>query len=373
MKIILTGTHFTTALAVAEELKKTKGVRLVYVGRKFTMEGDNTPSVESQVLPKQGVKFIPIITGRLQRSFTLFTIPSLLKLPIGLVQSLFIILSEKPDVIVSFGGYVSVPIIIIGWLFSIPILIHEQTLVSGLANRIGSFFANKIALSFDYPYSFSTNTILTGNPLRDEILHPKYELLDLEYKKLFNQAKKEKLPLILITGGNQGSHTINKFIEKILKDLTKLYFVIHQTGDSKFGDFERLSLLQNEHYLVKKWIDKEIGAVLSKIDLVISRAGANTLVELAFFGKPALVIPFEALSHDEQNKNAAFFENLGLARKLPQSKLSEETLLSSIKEMISGLTILNQKAKMAKRAVYVDAAKRLSLEILLLGKFQNNF
>src|SRR3990167_5082544 len=156
MKILVTGAHFTTAVAVIEELKnlpagrqEQKDIDIVYVGRKTTREGDSSHSVESQVLPQLGVKFISIITGRLQRAFTIYTFSSLLKIPIGFLQSFFILLKEKPDVILSFGGYVAVPLVIAGWLLSIPIIIHEQTLVSGLANTISSFFADKVAVSFE--------------------------------------------------------------------------------------------------------------------------------------------------------------------------------------------------------------------------------
>ena len=190
MRILLTGTHFTTAAATIPELQKFHDVKLVYVGRKTTKEGDSTPSVESIELPKLGVKFIPITTGRLQRSFTLYTIPSLLKIPVGFIQALFIILKEKPDVVLSFGGYVGVPIVFWAWLFSIPVIIHEQTLVSGLANTISSWFADKIAVSFESDDSFNgEKVILTGNPIRQEILDAKVV------------RRRSLLPTILITGG----------------------------------------------------------------------------------------------------------------------------------------------------------------------------
>src|SRR3989344_6144770 len=99
MKILVTGAHFTPALAVIEELKKTYNADILYVGRNTTMEGDNTLSVESQILPKLGVKFISLTTGRLQRDFNIYTIISLLKIPIGLTQSFIVILFYKPDVI----------------------------------------------------------------------------------------------------------------------------------------------------------------------------------------------------------------------------------------------------------------------------------
>lgn len=366
MKILVTGAHFTPALATIEELKKIDGVEVVYVGRKTTLEGDSAPSVESQVIPAKGIKFIPLITGRLQRSFTIYTIPSLLKIPIGLLQSFFIVLSEKPDVVLSFGGYVAVPIVFISWLFSIPIMIHEQTLVSGLANKISSWFADKIATSFADGTFRGEKVILTGNPLREEII--KISL----GAKLFHPPG-GKLPFVLVIGGNQGSHALNLAVEGCLQKLLKVAYVYHQTGDSKYKDYERLEELSKsgklgDGYRVKKWIGKEYTQVLQKADLVISRAGINSLTELAYLGKPALVIPIPYLYQNEQSKNAKYFEQLGLVKIMSQSQISSEALFQKIKEMLNKLTVLKEKAKLAKTVVIPDAAKRLALETVLLGE-----
>lgn len=364
MKILITGAHFTPAVAVIEELKKYPDIRVIYIGRANTMEGDKSKSAESKVLPTLGVKFIPIITGRLQRSFTLHTIPSLLKIPIGFIQALYILLKEKPDVILSFGGYVAVPTVLIGWLFSKPIIVHEQTLVCGLANKISSFFADRIALSFNEVNEFDKNkTVITGNPIRKMV-----EVggnISGQFSKIFHHAKSAKLPVILVTGGNQGSHIINNAIEASLQKLLSIACIIHVTGDNKFKDFERLKAIENEKYVVRKWIGEEYGQVLQKVDLVISRAGINTLSELAYIGKNALVIPFEPIYKDEQNKNARYFEGQGLVRILPQSKLSSTTLIENIKLMIKNLEF-KQKGKDAKMLVIPDAAKRLALETILL-------
>ncbi len=376
MKVLFTGAHFTPAIAVIEELKKYPDVNIVYVGRRSTQEGDSSPSQESQIVPRLGVKFIPIIAGRLQREFTIYTIPSLLKIPIGIIQAFFITLKEKPDVILSFGGYVAVPTVIVGWLFSVPIIVHEQTLVSGLANKITSLFADKIALSFrGGNEADNKNTFVSGNPIRSIVTHPDGNLGG--YYKIFNVARGEKLPVILIGGGNQGSHIINETIETCVEKLTKIACIIHVTGDNKFSDFERLRDLgeYGERYLVKKWIGEEYGAILQKVDLVVSRAGANTLTELAYMGKPALVIPIPYLYQDEQNKNAKYFGKLGLVKILPQSRLSGKSLVENIKLMLNdpsfvrgGLNHFKKKAKKVKKFIIPDASKRLALETILLGK-----
>ncbi|MBI3109437.1 UDP-N-acetylglucosamine--N-acetylmuramyl-(pentapeptide) pyrophosphoryl-undecaprenol N-acetylglucosamine transferase [Candidatus Daviesbacteria bacterium] len=352
MKILVTGAHFTPAVATIEEFKKNYKHEVVYVGRKTPLEGDNTPSAESQVLPRLGVEFISLITGRLQREFTVYTIPSLLKIPVGFLQAPVILLKEKPDVVLSFGGYVAVPVVIWAWLFSIPIIIHEPAIISGLANKISAYFANKIAVSFPikYPYP-EEKTAVTGNPMRREI------------KDAINISKRGK-PAILVTGGNQGSHVINMAVEECLDKLTKIVKVVHQTGDSKFGDYDRLKQKQNENYRVEKFISNGWGQLLQECDLAVSRAGINTLSELAYLGKPVLVIPIAG--HLEQNVSARYFENLGLAKILPQSKLSGGSLLLNIKKMLKNLNQLKIKAGSLKKNIIKDGAKKLALETVLL-------
>lgn len=360
MKILLTGTHFTVAQAVIEEFRAYPKVELVYVGRATTLEGDPTPSQESLELPKMGIKFIPITAGRLQRSFTLYTIPSLLKIPVGFLEAFFIVLKEKPSVVLSFGGYIGMPLVFWTWMFSIPVIIHEQTLVSGLANKITGFFADKIAVSFPGDYEFpKEKVILTGNPIRKEILQ--------SAKLLHFPSGTHKRLTILVTGGNQGSHIMNLAVEQCLDELTKIANVIHQTGDSKFKDFERLEFKQNENYKVFKWIS-DMGKVLGNVDLEVGRAGINTLTEVAYLGIPTLVIPIPYLFADEQNKNAKYFEKLGLVRILPQNKLNGQNLLKEIKSCINDLNHFKQQAKKAREVIIPNAAKKLALETIILAK-----
>src|SRR3990170_2659026 len=155
MKFVVTGGHMTPAVAVLEELfkkeRETKeSVRILYVGRKYAMEGDrSTPSVEYQYILRLGVSFASLVTGRVQRVFTWYTIPSLLKIPIGFFHALFILLRFRPDAILSFGGYIAVPVVVTGWLLGIPIVTHEQTLTFGRANKVIEVFAKKIAVSWE--------------------------------------------------------------------------------------------------------------------------------------------------------------------------------------------------------------------------------
>lgn len=361
MKVLITGAHFTTAEAVIDVYRTKPEVEIVYVGRKTTREGDPTPSVESQVLPEKGIKFIPITTGRLQRTFTLYTIPSLLKIPYGFWQSWQILNKEKPDLVIGFGGYVSVPVVIAAKLQNIPILIHEQTLISGIANTICGWVADKVAVSFDAEYEFDKNkTVVTGNPIRQQLLNKSTTPKSLE--AILSYAAKSKLPIVLVTGGNQGSHAINLAVEESLDQLLEKAVVIHQTGDSQFQDYERLTekRVKDSGYMVTKWLSaEEMASVLRSADMIVSRAGINTLCDAAYFGLPMLLIPYPYISKQEQLVNAKYFAGLGAADILEQSELNSQNLLSKINSMLNKLTEWKEKATAAKVVARVDAASKI--------------
>lgn len=373
MKILLTGTHFTPAQAVIEELIKDKTNKISYIGRATTQEGDSTTSVESAVLPKLGVKFYPVIAGRLQRNLTLYTLPSLLKIPIGFIQSFYFLVKEKPDVVLAFGGYVSVPVVIAAWLLSIKIMVHEQTLVVGLASQICRLFADKVALSFDQGQLLLRNQILSGNPIRSKLLD-KNITPSIQVEEFFHQAKKANLPVIFITGGNQGSHLINETIKKMIDPLTKKYLVIHQTGDSKFKDYESLQSIKinlqfRDRYLIKKWFDvSDLGFIFTNIYLSITRAGINTLCELGLFAVPSIVIPIPYIFKDEQSINAQYFHKLGLVEIISQDNLTVDNLFLTMTKITRNYTFYKQKTLDSQLKINVNAAKILAQEVLLLGR-----
>ncbi|MBI3485637.1 UDP-N-acetylglucosamine--N-acetylmuramyl-(pentapeptide) pyrophosphoryl-undecaprenol N-acetylglucosamine transferase [Candidatus Daviesbacteria bacterium] len=375
MKVLMTGTHFTPAQAVIENLNKNKNIEIVYLGRKKTFEGDQSISIESKVLPSLGVKYVNITAGRFPRYLGLNFFLSILKIPIGFIQSFYFLLKEKPSIVVSFGGYVGLPVVISAWLLSIPILVHEQTLKFGLANKISSFFANKVAISFaniKYRFINPEKMVVSGNPLREELFKKPTQVSKDILNFLGNKTKAKK-PLVLITGGNQGSHFINRAVGEIINDLTEEAFVIHQTGDSKYKDFEYLSsnlnLKNKDRYLIKKWIDvNNWTAILHEADLAISRGGANTLSELAFFSVPTICIPLASYLNHEQETNAKYFKEYGLLGILYQKDFDSKKLYSLAETILGDLKTYKQKAKQTKNIIILDASKKLTQEILYLGE-----
>jgi len=361
-KIVITGGHLTPALAVIEELKK-RGWEIIFLGRKYAAEGVKTPSVESEIIPKMGIPFYTLAAGRIQRRFTRFTIPAILRIPVGFIQAIFYLWRFSPDVVLSFGGYVSAPVVFAGWLLGIPVITHEQTTVKGLATKFNSLFAKKIAVSWkvnlgDFPKS---KVVFTGNPIRKDIFK-----FDQKIWQGLNFEK--KLPLVFITGGNQGSHTINMTVGEIISQLVKTSNVFHQCGHlNAFGDFEKLEEIRNKlpddlknRYRVKKYLDgKEMGTLLYKADLVVSRAGANTITELAALGKPCILIPLPWLYQNEQEKNARMLEKVGIAEVLLQKDLSPENLLKLVKKMLKNLSYYQKNGSKAKKLVSLRAAEKI--------------
>lgn len=374
MKVLVTGAHFTPAQAVIEKLLENPDLDIVYLGRKYARDDDKAPSVESKILSELGVKFIPITAGRLNRFFSFYSLVALLKTPIGFIQSFYYLLKEKPDLIVSFGGFTGLPVVINGWFLSVPSIIHEQSLKMGLSNLISGIFANKIAVSFkDFKKPVFLNPekfIVTGNPIRKELLsetNPSKKI-----KEFVTSANRRKKPLILVTAGNQGSHFINLIVEDKLEELSKLVTIIHQTGDSKYDDYSNLEKHQSENYLVHKWIKAEdLSYVLDNTDLVISRAGINTLLELSLKSVPSLMIPIPVGS--EQKKNADYFKRIGLGEVVDEKKLTPDLFITRIKEMLNKKVGYKKNAEIAKTFVMLDADKRLTQEILLMLNSQNNF
>lgn len=344
MKIAIIGGHFSPALAVIAKLPK--GTEIIFIGRKYGLEGDKATTLEYQTIIELGIPFYNLRTGRLQRHLTRHTIPSLIKMPMGFFQALSLLKKTKPDVILGFGGYLSVPVAYAGKVLGIPVVIHEQTLGAGLANKLIAPFATTVCLSWRESRRFfpKARTVLTGNPVRKDIINPQTP----DFADVFSYG----LPVIYVTGGSAGSHAINLLIEGTLPELLRKAVVIHQTGDAKeFGDFDRLSELQprlsddlKKRYVVRKFINpQDVGYIMKHADLVIGRSGINTVTELLWLKKPAILIPLPVSQAQEQRKNAYFLKDLGLAEVVEQDKITSSELLLKITSMLEHIKMYTIK------------------------------
>ncbi len=317
MKILIPGGHVTPALAVMDHLKEHD---VVFVGRKFTSAAEHLPSFEYQEVAERKIPFIPIVAGRLTRVVDLRSALHLLTVPRGFLEAFQIMRRERPDVVLSFGGYIAAPLVIAASLLRIPVITHEQTIAPGLANRMIGRIAQCVCVTFpETKLSFDpTKVVVTGNPQRNSLRM---------IQKSIEGFKKRK-PVLYVTGGSLGSHSVNEHIFSILPELTKRYIVIHQTGNVvEFGDYEKASGLSSSVYFPFEHIGSDlIGFVYNQADLVVGRAGANTVAELLTLHKPSVLIPLPWAAEDEQRKHAELMQRLRVAEVFDQSRPSSELL-----------------------------------------------
>ncbi len=280
-----------------------------------------------------GIKFYSINCGKLDRRWLPNTFKGIPQTAKSLFQSFKLIKKIKPDIIVSFGGYVSVPVVISGFFKKIPSVTHEQTLTNSLTTKINSFFVNKVALSFNNQNQKNklpkNKIVITGNLLRQELFNP-------QKSKIGDNLQKIKIPIIYITAGNQGTHNINLLIKKLLPKL-KNYFIIHQTGKNDFSKLKELEKKYLNYQAFSYLESNDVSHVFNKSELVISRSGANSSQEIAALNKKSILIPLKISQQNEQLLNA-----LWVKEKFPQNteiieekNLTENYLLNTINKMIS--------------------------------------
>lgn len=357
-KLFITGGHLAPAKAVIEEICDTKpDWKIIFIGRQYEFEGSGVPSKEKEVISSMGIEFVNITAGRLQRSFSKHTFSSLAKFPIGFFQALRVCNKEHPDVVVSFGGYVALPVVLAAFVCHVPVITHEQTRVVGLANRIIGFFAKKICLSFpDIDHTFAPGkTMVTGLPMRKELFNV----------KLFApfRANIATHPLLYITGGTTGSVSLNELVFPIIQALVRQYTVVHQTGKASVATAEHIQALlpvdAQRRYITGDYFDERtVGWLLRNALLVVGRSGANTVTELAFFGTNALLIPLPWAGRNEQLKNAQWLASFGNASIIHQASVTPQALLSAIYSSVK-----KNDTKPRSKSVRIDGAKLFVSEI----------
>lgn len=312
MKIVITGGHITVALAVIEELQKHPDVEILVIGRKYAVDHESTESFEYKLITDRNIPFVHLPAGRLTRTFSIYSLISILKFPIGFIKAYSILKSENPDYVLSFGGYIALPVAIGAYVCGIPVVTHEQTMRPGLTNRLIAQLAKKVLISFKEtePYFPSKKTILTGNPVRAFI-----------YKTSHQDTSR---PILLILGGSLGSHSINLHIEKLLEELTKTFTVIHQTGNvAQYNDYGRLKKKESESYkLFEHLDDAQLAMYYAQSAIVVSRAGANTVCELIALQKPSVLIPLPWAANNEQQAQADFMQHSGVSESFNQNQES---------------------------------------------------
>ena len=280
-------------MAVTEELKKHKDVELLYIG--------SINGIEQNLIEKVSVKYNGIYCGKFRRYFSFQNFIDPFKIPIGIIQAYSILKKFQADVVFSKGGFVSVPVVVAAKLLKIPIILHESDAIPGLANRICFKFANKICLGLEeskkYIGASARKIIVTGNPIRsflkDGDKQIGYKLTGL------NKFR----PVILVMGGSQGALQVNNLVGKSLDELLKRFQIVHIRGRGNLDIG-----LHKTGYIQYEFLDEYLPHVYAIADLVVSRGGANSLAEIAYLKKKALIIPLGTnVSRGDQIENAKLF------------------------------------------------------------------
>ncbi len=344
-----TGGHVYPALAVLDELAKHGGHRIVWIG--------SGSELERRILAGRDLRYYGIRTGKLRRYFSLQNFLDFFKILVGFIASLFIMLRERPSLVFSKGGYVSVPPAAAARLVGIPVFTHESDLRPGLATRINARFAARIFISFDltsgyFDESCRSKLVHTGNPIRAGILRGDAE----KGRGTVGCTRGRKMLLVL--GGSLGSAFINRLVLKALDRLVSTCYVVHQLGAEHY---EGISQPHRDNYFPKAFFYEELPDILAAADLVVCRAGANTLWELAALGKPAVLIPLpQSASRGDQIENARFFARAGAAEVMEQAGLSAAAWAESVLNLIGNAGKLDRMAQSAAALGRPDAAHEIA-------------
>lgn len=353
------GGHIFPGITLAYELAKEKDSdTLMLCSRK---------PLDVEILQKSGLAFVvmpynPLIFTLNPLRISLFFI----KLVIGAVLSLRLLSRFRPHCVVGFGGFVSVPVVFAAWLLRIPTIIHEQNLIAGLSNRIGSIFADRVAVSFEDTKRFfkKCKVVKIGNPVRRRFL-----ILDKTHSRERFGLDKDRFT-IFITGGSQGANFINNTILDAFNLMDygqkKALQVIHVTGKENYESVRDGYIKEGMNAKVFSFLD-EIDRAYTASDLVIARAGATTIAELAYFGKPSILIPYPK-RNVHQTENAHFISDnkagITIQEKALDAKGAKELILS-----LSGdPKRLEEMSCNSRRLGTHDASRLLAQEVSSLAR-----
>lgn len=320
-RIVLTGGgtagHVTPNIALLPRLKEL-GYDIHYIG---SYEG-----MEKKLIQDCDIPYYGISSGKLRRYFDVKNFSDPFKVLKGYGQARRLLKKLKPDVVFSKGGFVSVPVVFAAKRCHIPAIIHESDITPGLANKLAIPNAYKVCCNFPETLKHlpADKAILTGSPIRSELLSGNRRHA-LDYCHLT-----EGKPVILVIGGSSGSQFINEIVRGILPELLKTYQVIHLCGK---GNLDK-TLHGTAGYAQFEYANQELSDMFALADIVISRAGANSICELLALHKPNILIPLSAnASRGDQILNARSFEQQGFSMVIEEENLSNVVLLDAVQKL----------------------------------------
>lgn len=361
----VSGGHTFPLIAVARALKSQfpEGIDFLFIGSKGHFE--------SESMATEGIRAQYVLTGKLRRYFSLLNFTDPFKVPLGFLQALWKLFIYMPDAVFAKGGSASVPVVLAAWVYRIPVVIHDSDAVAGRANRFLSRFATRIAIAYPSARAYfpPEKTALTGNPVREEILTGEASrgaaTLGLAGDK----------PVLMVLGGSQGATLLNEAVLHILPELLKAGIqVVHQTGRE---NYETIARIVQEHglgaqvgYVARDFFSASgLADALALATVVLSRAGASTIAELAATKKATILVPLASAANDEQRMNAYDIAKIGGVEVLEESNLGEHILLQKILTLMQDASLRSALGERIHQFYHPDASQAIATGIrTLIGR-----
>lgn len=362
-----TGGHFFPLIYISREIKKIAAERKLPV--KFFYLGSKP--FDENLFKEEGILIYLLPQVKLRKYFSFQNFLDLLKFPFNFLLAFYYLFKLLPNIIFSKGGPGSLGVVLAGWLLRIPIIIHDSDSLPGLTNRISSFFAKKVFLAFEEAsrYFPSEKVEVVGQPIDAYLIK---EPVTLEDYKRYDLDPYRKV--ILVLGGSQGSQFLNELIVSILPEILNLAQVVHQTGSKHYNDIyayaQGILKMKNpekikDYHLLPFIPNEEIIYLMKISDLIISRAGASSIFEIAAVGKPSILIPLEEkIAGKHQIRNAEIYSKAGACLILEEENAKPHLLLTTIKEIFQNQPLVEKLIQGAKRFSKIEAAKKIAEELI---------
>ncbi len=343
-----TGGHVYPGLAVWEKIRTWWTGPLLWVG--------STDGMEKTILGDLGLPYKGIPAGKLRRYYSFRNVTDLFRILAGFFIMILFFKRKKAAFVFSKGGFVSVPVVWAARLMGIPVFSHESDLVPGLATRLNlpmsvRLFLSDKTVAKHLSARYRSKALVTGNPVRSQIKNGSADRARMHWHVPDNK------PLILVLGGSSGALQINKLIPGLVEALGGQAFVLHQCG-------QRWEIPRLPNYQGVPYIGHELADALARADLLISRAGAGSLWEAAYYRLPMVLIPLTAGSRGDQVVNARHWERLGCAVVLHDPNSRE--LSQTVTYLLDHPNELNKMKQAFQKIPTEDAAERISREMRAL-------
>jgi UDP-N-acetylglucosamine--N-acetylmuramyl-(pentapeptide) pyrophosphoryl-undecaprenol N-acetylglucosamine transferase len=365
-----TGGHIYPALAVATQLRQQYQAEILFLG--------SDDGLEMQLVPAAGFHLVTVKAGKVRRYISWQTIKGVMRIPVGAVQAIDIVRKFRADMAFTSGGYVAVPTGLAAYLNRVPLLMHQQDVPPNLANRQVAPLARRISVAFadSLAYFPPRKTVQLGNPIRQAILDIR-QVGPLVARTQFGLAGDQ--PMLLVTGGSQGARHLNQVVCQALPDLLATCQVLQISGQDLYKETLELSnsvLADKEEtlrarYRLVPYLNEEMPAALQAADLVLCRAGASTLCELATLGKPALLVPLPpAIGKSPQEANALMFERQRAGVVIKDVDLEPKLLAERVNYIMNSPELLASMMEASRSLARPEATQEIVNELIKIARIK---